>query len=59
MHGLQLWKEKVSMYYWTTFEISGGQYGKKNYKMGLESCLLAIQKSIRMDEELFTKIIYE
>jgi hypothetical protein len=27
--------------------------------MGLENCLLAIQKSIRMDEECITKVIYE
>ena len=27
--------------------------------MGLENYLLAIQKSIRMDEECITKVIYE
>jgi hypothetical protein len=42
-----------------TTNYNGGQYGKKNCEMDLEYYLLAIQKSIRMDEERITKIIYE
>jgi|TARA_B100000161_G_scaffold233695_1_gene182308 hypothetical protein len=40
-------------------ERKGGQHGKKIFETNLENCFLAIQKSIGMDEELFTKVIYD